>query len=77
VSNADVKQIKLNAASRVKAMRIAEIQIARAMQENPDLLPPEIRLEIEQEEMAAMSTPLSHRGYYDPNALAQAVLASL
>lgn len=77
ISHADIQQIKSNAAQRVKALRIAEIQVARAYQENPDLLPPEIREEIAQAEMAAIATPINHRNYYDPNALAQMVIANL
>ncbi len=77
ISQADIYQVKLNAAERVKSLRIAEIQIARAMQENPNLLPEEIKQEIAEAEMAAISTPLSHRSYYDPNTLTQAVIASL
>lgn len=77
ISHADIQQIKNNAAQRVKALRIAEIQVARAYQENPDLLPPEILEEIDQAEMAAIATPINHRPYYDPNALAQMVIASL
>jgi hypothetical protein len=77
ISNADIEQIKSNAAQRVKALRIAEIQVARAYQENPNLLPPEILEEIDKAEMAAIATPLNHRNYYDPNALAQMVIASL
>jgi hypothetical protein len=77
ISRADIEQIKSNAVQRVKALRMAEIQVARAYQENPNLLPPEILEEIDQAEMAAIATPLNHRTYYDPNALAQMVIASL
>jgi len=77
ISQADIRQIKSNAAERVKNLRLAEIEVARAMQENPNLLPAEIKQEIEEAEMAAISTPLSHKAYYDPKTLAQAVLASL
>ena len=77
ISRADIEQIKSNAAQRVKALRMAEIQVARAYQENPNLLPPEILEEIDQAEMAAIATPINHRNYYDPNALAQMVIASL
>jgi Plasmid replication region DNA-binding N-term len=77
ISRADIEQIKSNAVQRVKALRIAEIQVARAYQENPNLLPSEILEEINQAEMAAIATPLNHRNYYDPNALAQMVIASL
>jgi hypothetical protein len=76
-SSADIQQIKLEAQQRVKTKRLAVLKIAQAYEEDPSLLPLEIRTEMEQEEMALLSTPLSHRGYYDPNALAQAVLASL
>lgn len=75
--NADIEQIKLNAAERVKAMKIAELHVTRAMLENPDLIPEDIRQEIEAAEMATISTPPFHQGYYDPKVLAQAVIASL
>ena len=77
ISHADIEQVKSNAIQRVKALRIAEIQVARAYQENPNLLPPEILEEINQAEMAAIATPLNHRNYYDPNALAQMVISNL
>jgi hypothetical protein len=77
ISQADVEQIKAEAQQRVKAKRLAVIEVARAYEENPDKLPLEIQQEIEQAEMASISTPLSHRTYYDPKALAQLVIQSL
>jgi len=74
ISPADIQQIKLDAAQRVKAKRLATIKVSRAMEENPDLLPPEIRAEIEAEEQAMISTPLAQRNYYDPELLASLVL---
>ncbi|MEA5595710.1 hypothetical protein [Rivularia sp. UHCC 0363] len=76
-SSADIQQIKLEAQHRVKAKRMAVIQVAQAYEENPGKLPPEIQLEIEEAEMAAISTSLSHRPYYDPNVLAQLVIDTL
>jgi hypothetical protein len=76
-SQADIEQIKAEAQQRVKAKRLAIIQVARAYEENPDLLPDEIKAEIQAEEMAAISTPLNHKPYYDPNALAQLVIQTL
>ena len=77
ISNADIEQIKLEAQQRVKTKRMAVIQVARAYEENPEKLPIEIQQEIEQAEMAAISTPISQRSYYDPNVLAQLVIQTL
>jgi hypothetical protein len=77
ISNADIEQIKLEAQQRVKTKRMAVIQVARAYEENPEKLPLEIQQEIEQAEMAAISTPISQRSYYDPNVLAQLVIQTL
>lgn len=76
-SKADVKQINSDALERLKTMRLAVIEVTRGYQENPDLIPSEILQEIEEAEMAAISTPLSHKPYYDPKALAQLVFRSL
>lgn len=76
-SNADIEQVKLEAQERVRAKRLAVIQVARAYEEDPSQLPPEILQEIEEAEMASISTPLSHRAYYDPNVLAQLAIQSL
>jgi hypothetical protein len=77
ISQADVEQIKSEAQQRVKAKRLAVIQVARAYEENLDKLPFEIQQEIKEAEMAAISTPLSHKNYYDPNALAQLAIQNL
>ncbi|MBD2776185.1 DNA-binding protein [Iningainema tapete] len=77
ISQADIEQIKLEAQQRVKAKRLAVIKVAQYYEENPNLLPEEMRKEIEAEEMAAISCSLSHRSYYDPNALTQAVITSM
>lgn len=74
ISPADIQQIKLDAAQRVKAKRLATIKVSRAMEENPELLPAEIRAEIEAEEAAMISTPIAQRNYYDPELLASLVL---
>lgn len=74
ISPADIQQIKVDAAQRVKAKRLATIKVSRAMEENPDLLPPEIRAEIEAEELAMISTPIAQRNYYDPELLASLAL---
>jgi hypothetical protein len=77
ISRADIEQIKVEAQQRVRAKRLAVIQVARAYEENPELLPEDLRQEIEAAEMAAIATPLSQKPYYDPNALAQLVIGSL
>jgi hypothetical protein len=77
ISNADIEQIKLEALERLKAKRLAVVEVARVYEENPNLVPLEIKREIEEAERAAISTPLSHRTYYDPKALVQAVIATL
>ncbi|MCP6761919.1 MAG: hypothetical protein NHB32_24935 [Fischerella sp. CENA71] len=77
ISRADVEQIKVEAQQRVKAKRLAVIQVAKAYEENPDLLPEDIKAEIEAAEMAAISTPLNHKPYYEGNALAQMVIQDL
>ncbi len=76
-SPTDVEKAKLEAQRRIRANRLAVIQITRAYEEDPSKLPLEIQQEIEEAEMAAMSTPLSRRGYYDPNVLAQLAIQSL
>lgn len=77
LSKADVNQIRLEALERSKLKRLAVIEVPRANEENPDLIPPEIQQEIEEAEMAAISTPLAHRPYYDPKLLAQLVIQSM
>jgi hypothetical protein len=77
INEADVEQIKSDAQQRIKAKRLTVIQVARDYEENPGKLPFEIQQEIEEAEMASISTPLSHRTYYDPKALAQLVIQSL
>ena len=74
ISPADIQQIKVDAAQRVKAKRLATIKVSRAMEENPDLLPADIRAEIEAEELAMISTPIAQRNYYDPELLASLAL---
>ncbi len=76
-SRADIEQIKVEAQQRVKAKRLAVIQVAKAYEENPNLLPEDIKAEIEAAEMAAISTPLNHKPYYEGNALAQMVIQDL
>ncbi len=76
-SEADVEEAKISAQERVKAKRLAIIKIARAYEEDPNMLPPEVRRQIEEAEMAEISTPLSHRAYYDPNVLAQLAIQSM
>jgi hypothetical protein len=77
ISNADIEQIKLEALERLKAKRLAVVEVARVYEENPNLVPLEIKREIEEAERTAISTPLSHRKYYDLKALVQAVIATL
>lgn len=76
-SSADIRQIKVEAAQRVKAKRMAIVKVAQAMEENPDLLPADIRAEIEEFEQTTLATPIPQRGYYDPELLAQLVLETL
>jgi hypothetical protein len=77
LSKADIVEIRLDALERVKTKRLAVIEVTRTLEENPDLIPLEIQQEIEEAEMAAISTPLAHKPYYDPKLLAQLVIQSL
>jgi hypothetical protein len=77
LSKADIVEIRLDALERVKTKRLAVIEVTRTLEENPNLIPLEIQQEIEEAEMAAISTPLAHKPYYDPKLLAQLVIQSL
>ena len=73
----EVEEAKKSAQNRVRAKRLAIVQIARTYEENPEMLPPEVLQEIEEAEMAVLSKPLSRRPYYDPNVLVQLAMQSL
>lgn len=73
----EVEEAKKSAQKRVRAKRLAIVQIARTYEQNPEMLPPEIQQEIEEAEMAILSKPLSRRPYYDPNVLVQLAIQSM
>jgi predicted DNA-binding protein YlxM (UPF0122 family) len=72
----EFEEARASAHDRVKAKRLAIIQMARTLEENPEMLPPEVQQEIEEAEMAILSKPLSRKPHYDPNLFAQLAMQS-
>ncbi|MBD2773981.1 DNA-binding protein [Iningainema tapete] len=77
ISEANITQATLNAVQIVKSLRLAEIDIAKYLQENPHLLPEDVKREIAEAEKAAITVPLSNKGYFDPKTIAQVAIARL